>query len=880
VRRFPSDRELVRRSRNGQAKAFAALVERHGGAVAAVAFSTTGDPTLSEDIAQDTFLEAWKRLGDLRQDTRLKSWLCAIARNLARTALRRRREIPVGSAPVDAVDQADSPAAAAEANKQHELVWRALEDVPDTYREVLVLYYREGRSAQDVAQALGLNRDTVMQRLSRGRRLLKGSVSDLVEASLSSPRTRGLGAVVVAALAARGEISAAQAATVSAQSGGVATAIGVFMSSKLKLACVAALALAVAWWALGSNSPGDPVSTDDSADVGPAASAPHRGATRPGTDGNATGRAVGAPARRSGAPQWPSPAVVAELDGARDSANAGRAVFSGRVLDWATNRGVAGAELTFATPGGTQTVHSAGDGMFELAVDQMGTVRMAAAVADGYLPFAPEWERSPVTWTAQAGRRVTNVLVLLTPAVTYVGTVVSPDGSPVPGAEVRLLGAGQGEHALVPLARDRFVTDTGGRFTFHSPDGMLLEATHAEFDPGRARLDGAVQVSKELTIRLAPRGDGPDRSLSVEGIVVDASGAPAGGVALRAQAVSAAGKDALVQSTRVLSADDGRFAISGLPAGELDVAVDEDGYEAVRVRARAGQRHVRVELRDAVSLSGSVKTSAGPVASFLLVVEQVVGPLERHRVAERAFVDPEGQFAVDTLGPGTYVVYARAPGLPRSERVEVTLRRKQPVDDVRLVVGAGGRLSGRVVAADDGAPIPLARVTLEGTPVSSVASYPYAASLVTDSDGRFVVDGVAPGRRGLVVAAHGRHPKIVTGLDVTANAEVSDIVVELRPLAPGERPEVEVAGIGVAIAPEADGLRISQLAPTGGAAEVGLRPGDVIKSVDRVAVVELGFRGAVDAIRGRAGTLVVIGFERDGVAAELPVPRRVISMAN
>ena len=64
-------------------RAFAELVGRHQSAVAAVAYSACGDLTLSEDIAQEAFWAAWRERTALLDPTRLRAWLCGIARNLA-----------------------------------------------------------------------------------------------------------------------------------------------------------------------------------------------------------------------------------------------------------------------------------------------------------------------------------------------------------------------------------------------------------------------------------------------------------------------------------------------------------------------------------------------------------------------------------------------------------------------------------------------------------------------------------------------------------------------------------------------------------------------------------------------------------------------------
>jgi RNA polymerase sigma factor (sigma-70 family) len=196
-----SDAELLEATRRGERDAFGALIERYQGVVSAVTYSRTGDRALSEDVAQETFIAAWRQIGQLREPSRLRSWLCAIARNLARKARRRTaREAPLdhllvfeGANPFDRAAEAES----------ERVVRDALLRVPDIYRDALVLYYRDQRSARDVAAALGISEAAALQRLARGRQYLADGVTDLVETSLRGARSsRNLAAIVLAALPA------------------------------------------------------------------------------------------------------------------------------------------------------------------------------------------------------------------------------------------------------------------------------------------------------------------------------------------------------------------------------------------------------------------------------------------------------------------------------------------------------------------------------------------------------------------------------------------------------------------------------------------------------------------------------------------------------
>ena len=195
-----SDVELVEASRRGEHNAFGQLVERYQDVVCAVSYSSTGDDVLSEDVAQETFIAAWRQLAGLREPGRLRPWLCGIARNLARKArkARRRAELVDTDDPIAEGNPFDEAAR----GQVERLVRDALERVPEAYREVLVLYYRENQSIRDVAEALGTSEAAAMQRLSRGRKYLADGVTSLVERSLRGERPRrDLVAGVLAAIA-------------------------------------------------------------------------------------------------------------------------------------------------------------------------------------------------------------------------------------------------------------------------------------------------------------------------------------------------------------------------------------------------------------------------------------------------------------------------------------------------------------------------------------------------------------------------------------------------------------------------------------------------------------------------------------------------------
>ncbi len=182
-----TDEQLVEWSLTGDRDAFGRIVERYQSLVCSITYNTTGNLSLSEDLAQETFVIAWRSLTGLRDATKLRSWLCGISRNLTNNFLRRGHREPVGGAePLDDELPADEPSPATQAVSREEeaILWRALGQIPETYREPMILFYREHRSVERVAEELELSEDAVKQRLSRGRKLLADEVAAFVEGTL------------------------------------------------------------------------------------------------------------------------------------------------------------------------------------------------------------------------------------------------------------------------------------------------------------------------------------------------------------------------------------------------------------------------------------------------------------------------------------------------------------------------------------------------------------------------------------------------------------------------------------------------------------------------------------------------------------------------
>jgi RNA polymerase sigma factor (sigma-70 family) len=224
-----NDAELVAESLAGNRDAFGLIVERYQTLISSLAYCATGNVSRSEDLAQETFVSAWKQLAELREPAKLRPWLCSIARSLISKEFRRQgREPDHAAESLEAVDEWVSPEPLPPeqviSDEEKAILWRSLERIPEIYREPLVLFYREHQSIEAVAQDLGLSEDAVKQRLSRGRKLLQEQFLAFVAGALkqTSPgKAFTLGVIAALPLLAT-TAKAATVGTALAQHGSVA----------------------------------------------------------------------------------------------------------------------------------------------------------------------------------------------------------------------------------------------------------------------------------------------------------------------------------------------------------------------------------------------------------------------------------------------------------------------------------------------------------------------------------------------------------------------------------------------------------------------------------------------------------------------------------
>jgi RNA polymerase sigma-70 factor, ECF subfamily len=178
----PTDTELIARILSGDLRALETLMRLHNRTLYRTARAILRDDAEAEDAVQETYLQAYRKLGTFRGDSKLSTWLVRIAAN---EALMRRRRNP---RPADVVEQetasdAPGPQENAERSEARRLLETHIDALPDGYRSVFVLRAVEEFSVEETAAALAIPQATVRSRYFRARGLLRAWMADDLDAA-------------------------------------------------------------------------------------------------------------------------------------------------------------------------------------------------------------------------------------------------------------------------------------------------------------------------------------------------------------------------------------------------------------------------------------------------------------------------------------------------------------------------------------------------------------------------------------------------------------------------------------------------------------------------------------------------------------------------
>ena len=184
-----NDAQLIRRILSGDDDAFNTLVQRHQRGVHALAWRKVSDFHYAEEITQDTFLQAYKKLSTLKNPNQFAGWLYVIANRLCINWLQRHKPAmqSLEDTPVEEIEESSYIHHAAEQREadgtehRYEIAQKLLSKLPESERTVMTLHYLGEMTAKEISKFLGVSVNTITNRLWRARKRLREDQELLVQ---------------------------------------------------------------------------------------------------------------------------------------------------------------------------------------------------------------------------------------------------------------------------------------------------------------------------------------------------------------------------------------------------------------------------------------------------------------------------------------------------------------------------------------------------------------------------------------------------------------------------------------------------------------------------------------------------------------------------
>lgn len=175
--------------------AFRQMIEVHGKAIFNLCLNIVANTEDAEDLAQETFIEAWDSIGDFREGSKLKTWLYRIAMNKCYDFLRwkkRKKRFSImqplfnkEDEPIELPSNFQHPGITLENKESAKALFAALETLPDKQQSAFVLYEMEGMDYKQIAETLSVSVSSVESLLFRARKSLQIKLESFYTSSAS-----------------------------------------------------------------------------------------------------------------------------------------------------------------------------------------------------------------------------------------------------------------------------------------------------------------------------------------------------------------------------------------------------------------------------------------------------------------------------------------------------------------------------------------------------------------------------------------------------------------------------------------------------------------------------------------------------------------------
>jgi RNA polymerase sigma factor (sigma-70 family) len=178
--REKSDQELIKEIAKGSEKAFREIFERHKARVYGVCFYMLANRGIAEDISQETWLSLVEKAGDYQSTGSALGWILTVARNKCLNELRSRKKWQDIDSEVfeNIADPTADLDSLFENVRQEQVLQKAILELSDNQRVILIMFVQEEKSISEIAQAIGSNVGAVKVQLHRARETLKQIVED------------------------------------------------------------------------------------------------------------------------------------------------------------------------------------------------------------------------------------------------------------------------------------------------------------------------------------------------------------------------------------------------------------------------------------------------------------------------------------------------------------------------------------------------------------------------------------------------------------------------------------------------------------------------------------------------------------------------------
>ena len=168
-----SDEVLIGRIANGDRLAMQVLFARHHVRVYRFVLRLVGNPTTAEDLISEVFLDVWRQADRFEGRSAVSTWLLAIARFKALSALRKKPDEELDEETAEAIeDTADNPEVALEKKDKSTVLRQCLEKLTPEHKEIIDLVYYHEKSVEEVAEIVGIPENTVKTRMFYARKKL------------------------------------------------------------------------------------------------------------------------------------------------------------------------------------------------------------------------------------------------------------------------------------------------------------------------------------------------------------------------------------------------------------------------------------------------------------------------------------------------------------------------------------------------------------------------------------------------------------------------------------------------------------------------------------------------------------------------------------